>query len=250
MKVDIKKLSHIYKNRGEEVPALEDVTFTVNEGQLSTIVGTSGCGKTTLLNIIGGHLKQTSGQVLVDGGVIPNPGSDRILVFQEDSLFPWLSVIENIEYGLKIQGMPKKEREEKTKELVERMSLKGFERLYPHELSGGMKQRVNLAQALAVNPKVLLMDEPFRSLDFFTHDRLVRDLEKVFMESGTTIIFVTHDLGEASYLGDKVIVLSDRPGRVIQEVEVDLPRPRFKHESKVADIAEKIRGHLNGENNG
>lgn len=208
------------------VAALQNVEFAVARGEILTILGPSGCGKSTLLNVIAGFIPPTAGEMRVAGTVVDGPGPDRGVVLQHHALFPWKTVSANIEFGLRMQGVPREERRERTDHFIARVGLMGFERSYPHELSGGMQQRVAIARALATEPAILLMDEPFGSLD--AHTRLVmRDLlVSLWEEQRQTIFFVTHDVDEALALGDRVLFFTARPGRVERMVPVDLPRPR------------------------
>ncbi len=213
------------------------------------IVGPSGCGKSTLLHLIAGLHRQTSGQVLIDGKPVQGPGTDRILIFQEHGLFPWLTVGQNVEFGMKMKGIAKAEREEKTRYYLRLVHLSKFEKSYIHQLSGGMRQRVAIARALATEPDVLLMDEPFAALDAQTRDLLHEELERIWSETGRTIIFVTHNVREAVRLGDRVVLLTFRPGRVKSEFPVDLPRPRISKIPAVARAAREILGELREEIN-
>jgi NitT/TauT family transport system ATP-binding protein len=204
------------------------------------VVGPSGCGKSTLLHLIAGLHAQTSGNVLVDGKPVTGPGTDRILIFQELGLFPWLTVAGNVEFGMKMKNVPKAEREEKIQYFLRLVQLSKFRNSYIHQLSGGMRQRVALARALATEPDVLLMDEPFAALDAQTRDLLHDELERIWAETGSTIIFVTHNVREAARLGDRVVLLTFRPGRVKQEFRVNLPRPRHMEHPDVTRMARTV----------
>jgi NitT/TauT family transport system ATP-binding protein len=229
--------------------ALDHINLRVQPGEFLCIVGPSGCGKSTLLHLIAALQKPTSGSVLVDDNVVASPGTDRILIFQEHGLFPWLTVGQNVEFGMKMKGLPKAEREEKTRYYLRLVHLSQFKDSRPHQLSGGMRQRVALARALATEPDVLLMDEPFAALDAQTRDLLHDELEKIWAETGRTIIFVTHNVREAVRLGDRVALMSFRPGRIKQEFAVDLPRPRHLEDPNVARAAREILDHLREEIN-
>src|SRR5215471_9152271 len=249
-KVALEGISFNYKTTtGERLLALNNVNLQVRAGEFLCIVGPSGCGKSTLLHIIAGLHRPSSGKILVDGKPVEGPGTDRILIFQELGLFPWLTVAENVEFGLKIQGVPKAEREEKIRRYLHLVQLSKFARSYTHQLSGGMRQRVALARALATEPDVLLMDEPFAALDAQTRDMLHDELERIWAETGRTIIFVTHNVREAVRLGDRVALMTFRPGRVKQEFNVDLPRPRHLEEVEVARTAREILDSLRDEIN-
>jgi ABC-type nitrate/sulfonate/bicarbonate transport system ATPase subunit len=215
-----------YPRRGGGVTALQDVSIEVKHGQFVSIVGASGCGKSTLLNVVGGLVAPTSGQVLLDGEPIRGPGADRGMVFQSYTLYPWLTVRKNVEFGLKLRHVPRAERRRVSDELLAQMRLQGFEDAYPKALSGGMKQRVAIARALANQPSVLLMDEPFGALDAQTRTVMQELLLDVWERLRTTILFVTHDIDEALFLGDRVFVMTARPGRFREEVSLTLPRPR------------------------
>src|SRR5580704_17891007 len=234
---------------GERLLALDHINLQVKAGEFLCIVGPSGCGKSTLFHLIAGLHQQTSGQVLIDGKQVQGPGTDRILIFQELGLFPWLTVGQNVEFGMKMKGISKAEREEKTRYYLRLVHLSQFKDSYTHQLSGGMRQRVALARALATEPDVLLMDEPFAALDAQTRDLLHDELERIWAETGRTIIFVTHNVREAVRLGDRVALLTFRPGRVKQEFSVNLPRPRHMEQPDVArtsgDILNCLRDEIN-----
>jgi NitT/TauT family transport system ATP-binding protein len=215
-----------FPTRHGEVRALEKISLTVPDGQFACIVGPSGCGKSTLLSIAAGLVTPTEGEVLVDGKPADSPGADRGMVFQSYSLYPWLSVRRNIEFGLEIKGTPKSERTRQSSELIRLMKLDGFADAYPKALSGGMKQRVAIARALANDPEVLLMDEPFGALDALTRQIMQEMLTEIWHRYRKTVLFVTHDIDEAIFLGDVIYVMTNRPGRIRTTLSVDLPRPR------------------------
>jgi len=249
-KVLLRDISVTYAtNSGERLTALQDINLQVRPGEFLCIVGPSGCGKSTLLHLIAGLQRQTSGEVLVDNTPIEAPGTDRILIFQELGLFPWLTVGQNIEFGLRMKGIPKSARQEKVREYLHLVHLQQFEDSYTHQLSGGMRQRVALARALATEPDVLLMDEPFAALDAQTRDLLHDELERIWAQTGRTIIFVTHNVREAVRLGDRVVLLTFRPGRVKREYDVDLPRPRHLEDVDVAGMAREVLNDLREEIN-
>ena len=216
----------------------------MREGEFVCIVGPSGCGKSTLLNIVAGLDQPDEGEVLFDGAPIRKPGRERVVVFQEPALFPWLNVRANVEFGLKIAGRSGKERKEHVDRYLELVNLRRFEKAYVHELSGGMKQRVQLARALAVEPRMLLMDEPFAALDAQTRDVLQQELQEIWARTGTTVLFVTHNVREAAILGDRVLVMTPAPGKLKKEIDIDLPRPRRPDTHAVVDFAARIRGEL------
>ena len=210
----------------DPVTALAGFGLEVTRGEFVSLVGPSGCGKSTFLNIVLGLLRPDTGEVRIDGRPVRGPASDRAMVFQEFGLLPWRSVQANVELGLELKGAAAAERRLRCLELIQLVGLTGFERHYPHELSGGMKQRVGLARALATNPEVLLMDEPFAALDAQTRDIMQAELLRIWERSKKTVVFVTHSIEEAAYLSDRVVVLSARPGRRKAEMPVRLPRPR------------------------
>lgn len=212
------------KETGQLIHVLERVSFQVRPGEFLCLVGPSGCGKSTLLNILGGFLKETRGSVHVEGRPVHGPDPGRIFVFQENGVFPWLTVEENIGFGL--YQRPRAERDERVRHYVQMVGLAGFERAYPRELSGGMRQRVEIARALAADARVLYMDEPFGALDFLTRLKMRNDLVRIWQQEHKTILFVTHDIEEAVQLADRVLVMSRRPATIQAEVVIDLPRPR------------------------
>ncbi len=216
------------------VQALAGVNLSVEKGELVVIIGPSGCGKTTLLQIIAGLEKPTKGEVRIAGQRVNGWGRDRTMIFQDFSLFPWLTVKGNVEFGLKMAGVPSRERAKIVGGLIEKVGLTGFEDFYPHELSGGMQQRVAIARALAVDPAVLLMDEPFASVDALTRSGLQAELVRLWSECRKTILFVTHSLREALLLADRIVVLTERPGRVKAVFHVDVPRPREAYLEELA----------------
>jgi NitT/TauT family transport system ATP-binding protein len=236
-------------NSGERLTALKNVNLQVQSGEFLCVVGPSGCGKSTLLHLIAGLQQQTSGEILVDKLPVKGPGTDRILIFQELGLFPWLTVGQNVAFGMKMAGVPKSEREDKVREYLRLVHLQQFKHSYTHQLSGGMRQRVALARALATEPDVLLMDEPFAALDAQTRDLLHDELERIWAETRRTVIFVTHNVREAVRLGDRVVLLTFRPGQIKREYRIDLPRPRHLEDVNVAGSAREILDDLREEIN-
>jgi NitT/TauT family transport system ATP-binding protein len=232
----------------QTMSALAPVSLEIDEGEFVVFVGPSGCGKSTLLNLIAGFLTPTSGTILLDGKEVSGPGPDRLMMFQEHALFPWLNVIDNVSFGLKRKWLRPSVRKEQARTLLRTMHLEKFEKAGIHELSGGMKQRVALARALAPNPSVLLIDEPFTALDAVVKLELYSELQRIHHESGKTIIFVTHQMQEAACLGDRTFVLSGSPGRITHELKVNLPRPREFNDPKVIEFAAQLMGRLK-ENN-
>jgi NitT/TauT family transport system ATP-binding protein len=226
VKLHIHSVSKLYRADGHEVLAIDEIDLKIRNNEFATILGPSGCGKSTLLRIVAGLAKPTRGVVRLDGHVIGGPGQDRGMVFQSYTLFPWLTVKENIQFGLEIAGMSKGQQEQLAQEFVEKVGLKGFEKTYPKGLSGGMKQRVAIARALVNNPDILLLDEPFGALDAQTRSLMQELLTQVWDELHKTILFVTHDVEEAIFLSDRVFVMTARPGKVKAEIEISLDRPR------------------------
>ena len=241
---------------GERIQALKDINFEVADayspdgrdiGELRVLLGPSGCGKSTILRLIAGLDRPDTGRVLVNGVPVAGPGPDRGMVFQKYTSFPWLTVARNIEYGLKIKGTPKAEREATVARLVEEVGLAGFENSYPDTLSGGMQQRVAIARTLAVRPQVILMDEPFGALDAQTRSTMQNLLLKIWDETAGTILFVTHDVEEALYLGDRLFILSGRPGTIVEDVPVPFGRPRdpaVKQTKEFQDLVQHVLATL------
>ena len=220
-------VSLVFKAKDREpVIALSNFNLDIAQGEFVSIVGPSGCGKSTFLNIVLGLIEPASGVIQLNGTRISGPGQERAMVFQEFGLLPWRSVTANVELGLELKGVSSAKRAARAKELINLVGLEGFENHYPHELSGGMKQRVGLARALATEPEVLLMDEPFAALDAQTRDLMQSELLQIWERSKKTVLFVTHSIEEAAYLSDRVIVMTARPGRTKDVIQIDLPRPR------------------------
>jgi NitT/TauT family transport system ATP-binding protein len=240
-KLAIEDVSKTFQTAAGKFLALDRVSLQVNEAEFVCLVGPSGCGKTTLLNIIAGLEKPDNGTVLADGKPITGPGRDRLVMFQEPALFPWLDVFGNVLFGLKLKpNLTNKDRRDVAKYYLELVGLTRFEHANIHELSGGMKQRAALARSLAPNPRVLLMDEPFAALDALTREQLYGDLQRIWKERKKTIVFVTHNVREAACLGERVLLFSPHPGRIQEEFVVDLPRPRDINSVDLASYATKI----------
>jgi NitT/TauT family transport system ATP-binding protein len=220
------RMEYVDAYTDETVTAVGDVSFTIDEGEFVAVLGPSGCGKTTILNIVAGFQKQTSGTVRVGGKDVTGPSPERGVVFQSFALFPWKTVLGNVVFGLRMRGVPRRDREPIAQRYLELVGLDGFERKFPHELSGGMQQRLGVARVLANEPAVMLMDEPFASVDAQTRRKLQEDLTAIFEANHPTVFFVTHDIEEAVFLADRVVVLSTRPSRVKEVVTVPLERPR------------------------
>jgi NitT/TauT family transport system ATP-binding protein len=233
-----------FDRRGKPpVEALRAIDLSIREGEFVSIVGASGSGKSTLLRIIDGLLEPSGGDVYVDGTRVERPGPDRAMVFQQDSLLPWKTVIENVAYGLTLARKPRAEAARIAERFVKMTGLSGFESHYPHQLSGGMRQRVNVARALAVDPRILLLDEPFAALDAQTREVMQTELLSIWHESRKTILLITHQIDEAVFLSDRVVVFSARPGSIRQEVPIDLPRPRdlsLKRTREFVDLVDRI----------
>jgi NitT/TauT family transport system ATP-binding protein len=245
-KLDVRRVSlEHYNERTEQALAvLDHIDLQVHEGELVSIVGPSGCGKTTFLNAVDGLIKVSEGEIRVDGRLVDRPGPDRAFVFQHDSLFPWRTVMRNIMYGLELQGrLDKGEIRERAGALVGLVGLRGFEEHFPHELSGGMRQRVNIARALAMSPQLLLLDEPFAALDAQTRELMQAELMKILRRAKTTALFITHHISEAIFLSNRVVVFSARPARIKEIVAIDLPAARtleMKHQPKFAALEQRI----------
>jgi NitT/TauT family transport system ATP-binding protein len=221
-KIRFDGVGKVFQARGKTVTALDNITLDIHSGQFVVLVGPSGCGKSTLLDLLGGLATPTSGQILVDGVPVTGPGLDRGIVFQQYALLPWRTAQGNVEFGLEAKGLPRRERAGRAREYLGLVGLTGFHDRYPHELSGGMKQRVAIARSLAFDPDVLLMDEPFAALDAQTRDGLQDELLRIWEHTGKTIVFITHGIEEAVYLGQRVAVMTSRPGRIKQIVDIPL----------------------------
>jgi NitT/TauT family transport system ATP-binding protein len=231
------------KGEGELV-ALQDIDLDVIDGEFVCVLGPSGCGKTTLLRIIAGLEPKSSGSMVLKGKEIEGPGPDRGMVFQEFALFPWRSVRRNVEFGLEIKKMPPEMRKETSQKYIDLVGLKGFEDSHPNQLSGGMKQRVGIARALANEPSILLMDEPFGALDAQTRNQMQKELLRIWSETRKTIVFITHSVDEAVFLADRVVVLTSRPGRIKTVHKIDLPRPRNRASQEFIKLRRDILDEL------
>ncbi|MGH9183940.1 MAG: ABC transporter ATP-binding protein [Acidimicrobiales bacterium] len=230
--LEIRNLDKRFSRGALVVEALRDLTLTVEDGELLTVLGPSGCGKSTLLHIIGGFESATSGEVLLHGRPVHKPGRDRGMVFQQATLLPWKSVLGNVAWSYEVARTPRREARERAADLLRLVGLEAFADAYPGELSGGMRQRAALARTLALEPQVLLMDEPFGALDAQTREVMQEELNRIWQESAVTVVFITHDIYEAIFLGDRVAVMSPRPGRIAEVVEIELPRPRTNEVKK------------------
>lgn len=254
IKIQAKNITKIFFDKtGREVIAIENLNLDIYDKEVTVIIGPSGCGKSTFLHLIAGFEKPTYGSILIDSEAITGPGPDRSVVFQEFVLYPWRDVVGNIKFGMEILGFDGQTMEKKVQEMIELMGLKGFEKAYPHTLSGGMKQRVAIARSLAYDPDVLLMDEPFGSLDAQTKLFMIKDLQKIWEKRSKTIVFVTHAIKEALLLADRIVVFSCRPTKVIARLDVNKPRPRdssdsdmIRYEKYLMDILGKEREKSRG----
>ncbi|KGB81752.1 sulfonate ABC transporter ATP-binding protein [Rhodovulum sp. NI22] len=242
--LEINGVSKTFVRRDKtEVAALRDIDLSIPKGAFVSIVGASGSGKSTLLRIIDGLLSADTGKVRVNGAVVTKPGKDRAVVFQNDSLLPWKTVIQNVAYGLTLSGMKWREASKIAQEFIDLAGLKGFETHFPHQLSGGMRQRVNVARGLAVDPEIILLDEPFAALDSQTREIMQTELLRIWQQSGKTVILITHQIDEAVFLSDEVVVFSARPGTVRQKIPIALARPRnldVKRSPEFVQLVDKI----------
>jgi NitT/TauT family transport system ATP-binding protein len=245
--LEIKGVSKQFFADGKEMVALQDINLEIEDNEFICFIGPSGCGKTTLLRIVAGLEEATEGTVTLDGDPIKGPGPERGMVFQEYSLFPWRTVIDNIVFGLELKGVPSAERLAQGRQYLKMVGLERFETRYPHELSGGMKQRVAIARALVNRPKALLMDEPFGALDAQTRNIMQSELLRIWQEERKTVVFVTHSVDEAIYLADRIVIMSARPGRIKDIIEIPLSRPRNRTSSAVNVIRDRILCDLRSE---
>jgi len=243
--IEVRNVSLVYDTPGGSVAGLGEVSFDIAASEFLCLLGPSGCGKTTLLNIMAGFLAPTGGQISIGGKPVSGHGIDRGIVFQDFAqLFPWRTALGNVAFGLEMKGMPRAERERVAMAQLALVKLEKFADAYPHHLSGGMQQRVAIARALAYNPSVLLMDEPFAALDALTRDDMQRLLAEVWRETRKTVIYVTHNVAEAVYLADRVIVMSPHPGTVKAEIKITLPRPRDPLSAEFVDMQKELLRHL------
>ncbi|WP_041581268.1 ABC transporter ATP-binding protein [Bacillus sp. 1NLA3E] len=229
--IDVQNLIKSFKNKNQETKVLDDISMRIDKGEIISILGESGCGKSTLLNIIGGFEKASNGQVFLDGKLVDRPNRKCIMLFQNYGILPWRSVLKNVEFGLEGLKLNRSEQREKALHYLNLVGLKGKEALFPHELSGGMQQRVGIARALALQPELILMDEPFAALDTFNRYHLQNELLRIQAIEKTTIILVTHDIDEAVYLSDRVFLMQPNPGRIHKEINITLSKPRDRSDS-------------------
>ena len=246
--LEVRRLSKIFFEQNDPrkpgLVALYNISLAIRKNEFVSLLGPSGCGKTTLIRIIAGLLTADRGEVLVNSQLVNSPGRDRCMVFQQFGLLPWRTVVSNVEFGLEIDGVPREERRELAGKYLELVGLKGFENYYPHQISGGMQQRVGIARALSKRPEILLMDEPFGAVDAQTREQLQEELLKIWAQTETTVVFVTHSIDEAIYLSDRVVVMQARPGRIKEEVTIDLPRPRWEGDIKADPRFAQLRARL------
>lgn len=245
MALSIRDVSKMFDNSKKDT--LSSINLEIQDGEFVCFVGPSGCGKSTLLNIVAGLDQPTSGEVLLDGQKVTGPGSDRVVMFQEAALFPWLNVIDNVKFGMEIAGLSKKEQEEKAHHYLKMVQLWDFRHYAIHEISGGMKQRTALARSLSLDSKVLLMDEPFSALDKQTTNTLRDELVNIWLETKKTILFVTHSVEEAVFLADRIVVLSDNPGEIKKIYEVNMERPRHIEEPGFVELRKDILNQVRKE---
>lgn len=248
--IQVRQVTKTFSTRGREVEALQTIDLDIQAGEFVCLLGPSGCGKSTLLNIIAGLDMPSSGEVIANGQPVKGTGTDRVLLFQEAALFPWLDVEHNVEFGLRQMGMPAIERAKVAQRYIDLVHLTGFEQSYVHQLSGGMRQRAAIARALAIDPAALLMDEPFGALDAMTRDLLHHELEQIWLQTSKTILFVTHNVREAIALGDRVLIFSPRPGRIVRDIRIDLARPRQLEDHALVDLASEMVAVLRQEQGG
>lgn len=247
MTLSVKGIAKNFKRDKKNITVLDEVDLEIKKGEFICLLGPSGCGKSTLLNIIAGLEKSNKGQVFLNNKEVKQPGPDRAVMFQDSALFPWLRVIDNVEFGMKMAGVPAKERKERALEYLKMVHLSKFKNAFVHELSGGMRQRVALARALTLDSDVLLMDEPFAALDSQTKKILQRELQKIWWDTQKTIVFVTHSVEEAVFLADRVIIMSANPGRIKKDMRISLSRPRNLESSDLAYMTAKIMAELKEE---
>jgi len=247
VQVEIQHVSKRFSHNGTALEVLDDINLTVEHGEFLCLLGPSGCGKSTLVNLIAGLERPDNGQILIDGKAVNGPGVDRVVVFQESALFPWLNVLGNVEFGLRMMGVSKAHRRERAYEYLKLVHLSRFVDAYPHQLSGGMKQRVAIARSLAMDPKILLLDEPFGALDAQTRAVMQQELLELWQATHKTVFFVTHNVREATGLADRIYEISSRPGRIKRMYRVDLPRPRQATDPALLAIQRRILGSLGDE---
>ncbi|HEY1374176.1 MAG TPA: ABC transporter ATP-binding protein [Candidatus Binatia bacterium] len=246
--LEVRELSKVFFEdndpRKPGLVALHNVSFSVRQNEFVCLLGPSGCGKTTLIRIIAGLIRADRGEILVENKRVATPGRDRCMVFQQFGLLPWRNVLANVEFGLEIEGVAREERQAVARQYLELVGLNGFEKYYPHQISGGMQQRVGIARALSKKPDILLMDEPFGAVDAQTREQLQEELLKIWTKTKNTVIFVTHSIDESIYLSDRVIIMQARPGRIKEDVKIELPRPRWEGDVRADPRFAALRTHI------
>ena len=247
MSIEIKNINKSFDGRGKNLSVLEDINLTIDDGEFVCLLGPSGCGKTTLLRLIAGLDNPTSGEIIANGEVVEEPSGDRAVIFQQYSLFPWLTVLQNVTFGLEMSGGSKEENVKAAERYLKSVGLLEFKDSYPHELSGGMKQRVAIIRSLLNHSPILLMDEPFSALDMQNRHKLQEQLIGVWQRFENTIVFVTHDVDEAVYLADKIVLLDKNPGKIVEVINIDLKRPRKRESQEFLEIQESIVENLDME---
>ncbi len=247
MRVVLRRVHKSFAQKGQRVQVLHDVNFGVEQGEFICVIGPSGCGKSTLISLIAGLEFPDTGEVFVDSKKMEGPSRDRLVVFQEAALFPWLTVLENVEFGLKISGVPQQEKRTRALEAIKMVHLARFVNAHPHQLSGGMRQRAAIARALVINPSILLMDEPFAALDAQTRQMLQEELQEIWQKTKKTILFVTHNVREATFLSDRVFEMTARPGTIKNEYPIHIPRPRREQDPALLAVQTKIMSSLKDE---
>lgn len=247
MRVVLKRVNKSFAQKNQRVQVLHDVNFSIEDGEFICVLGPSGCGKSTLISLIAGLEFPDTGEVFVDSKLVEGPSRDRLVVFQEAALFPWLSVLENVEFGLKIAGVSAPERRARALEAIKMVHLSRFVNAQPHQLSGGMRQRAAIARALVMDPKILLMDEPFAALDAQTRQMLMEELQEIWQKTKKTICFVTHNVREATFLSDRVFEMSARPGTIKKEHPIPFPRPRHEQDPSLLVVQTRIMSSLKDE---
>jgi NitT/TauT family transport system ATP-binding protein len=240
MQLEVRNVSKFFQNGGRQQTVLEDISFSIQQGEFVTLLGPSGCGKTTLLTIVAGFRDPSGGEVRLNGSPVGRPAPDRAFVFQDYGLFPWMTVRQNVLYPMKQQKVPRDEQERRLHELLSLAHLEGHEHLYPSQISGGMKQRTAVVRALACNPQVLLMDEPLGAVDHQMRQILQEELEAIWLKDRTTVLMVTHDIDEAIYLSDRVIVMSSSRGSILEDLRVDLKRPRVRRGQRYHEYRDRL----------
>ena len=246
--IELNSIRKVFKKDNRETVAIDEISLVIKKGELVSVLGPSGCGKTTILRMIAGLTEPTSGEILVDGIKVKEPGPDRGMVFQDFALFPWRSVRKNVEFGLEVTGVTKEKRNERVSKYLDIVGLTDFADARIHELSGGMKQRVGIARAMVNNPKVILMDEPFGALDAQTRNIMQSGLVKILDKTDQTIVFVTHSVDEAIFLSDRIIILTKRPGKIKEVVDIPWPRPRDRASPEFTALRKRILTELEQEN--